>query len=131
MKTPKTDHVVTVAKELGGSYGEAAVMLKDMNGALQEVNQLYDHGYGGAGKSMISFGVTLVMFPEPTGVSDVIGGGIVAAGFLYNCVVPPPLFVDNIFETIQEQVKMIHGTGEDLTQNYSPDVDFSSFRFNI
>jgi hypothetical protein len=125
------NHVVTAAKELGGSYGETAELVKGMNEALQEVNQLYDHGYGGAGSSMISFGITLVMFPEPTGVSDVIGGGIVAAGLLYNHFVPPPMFIDNIFDSIQEQVKAIHSTGEVLTQNYTPDVDFGALRFQI
>lgn len=126
MDTPKTDHIVTVAKELGGSYSETADLIKGMNGALTEVNQLYDHGCGGAGNGMISFGIALVMFPEPFMVSDVIGGSIVAAGLLYNKMVPPPLYIDNVFETIQEQVKAIQSTGENLTQNFALPVDFSS-----
>jgi hypothetical protein len=126
MDTPKTDHIVTAAKELGGSYAETADLVSGMNGALTEVNQLYDHGYGGAGNGMISFGIALVMFPEPFMVSDVIGGSIVAAGLLYNKMVPPPLYIDNVFETIQEQVKAIHSTGENLTQNFALPVDFSS-----
>ena len=100
MITPKTDHVVTAAKELGGSFTESASLLSGFNSALQEVNGLYDHGYGGAGNSLISFGIALVMFPEPFMVSDVIGGGIVAAGLLYNHFVPPPIFIDNVFDTI-------------------------------
>ena len=75
---------------------------------------------------MISFGIALVMFPEPFMVSDVIGGSIVAAGLLYNKMVPPPLYIDNVFETIQEQVKAIQSTGENLTQNFALPVDFSS-----
>jgi len=131
MDTPKTDHIVTAVKELSGSCVETAELVNGMNGALKEVHQLYDHGYGGAGKSMISFGITMIMFPEPTGVSDVIGGGIVAAGFLYNHIVPPPIYIDNIFDTIQAQVKAIHSTGEDLTKDYTPDVDFSALRFEL
>ncbi len=120
METPKTDHIVKAAKELGEFlHGNREPIINGMNGALKEVNQLYDHGYGGAGNSMISFGIALVVFPEPFMVSDVIGGGIIAAGLLYNNIVPPPLYIDNVFETIQEQVKAIHSTGEDLTQNYS------------
>ncbi len=131
MITPKTDHVVKAAKELGGSFAESASLLSGFNSALQEVNGLYDHGYGGAGNSLISFGIALVMFPEPFMVSDVIGGGIIAAGLLYNHFVPPPIFIDNVFETIAEQVKAIHSTGEELTQNYSPNVDFSQFHFEL
>jgi hypothetical protein len=131
MITPKTDHIVKAAKELGGSYSESANLLSGMNDALSEYNQLYDHGYGGAGKSLISFGITMVMFPEPTGISDVLGGGVIAAGLLYNHFVPPPMYIDNIFEAIQDQVKAIHETGENLSQNYSPNVDFSSLHFEL
>jgi hypothetical protein len=131
MDTPKTDHVVTAAKELGETYKDTANLVSDMNEAVNEVNQLYDHGYGGAGNSMISFGIALVMFPEPFMVSDVIGGGIVAAGLLYNHFVPPPMYIDNIFDTIAEQVKTIHSTGEDLAPSSSVPIDFSSMHFEL
>jgi len=131
MDSPKTDHIVKAASELGETYTESAELLSGMSGAMNEVNQLYDHGYGGAGNSLIKFGIALIMIPEPFMVSDVIGGGIVAAGYLYKWLVPPPMYIDNIFDTIQEQVKAIHTTGENLSQNYSVSVDFSSMRFEI
>ncbi len=131
MQSPQTDHIIKATKELGETLTETATIINGMNGAVKEVNQLYDHGYGGAGKSMISLGIALVMFPEPTMVSDVIGGGVIAAGLLYNQLVPPPIYIDNIFDTIQEQVKVIHSTGEDLSSNFSIPVDFSSMRFEI
>ena len=131
MQSPKTDHIVQAAKELGETFTETANVINGMNGAVENVNQLYDHGYGGAGNGMISFGIALVAFPEPTMVSDVVGGGIIAAGFLYNKFVSPPLYVDNIFETIQSQVKAIHSTGEDLSEDFYVPVDFSSMRFDI
>ncbi len=131
MDSPKTDHIVKAASELGETYTESAELLSGMSGAMNEVNQLYDHGYGGAGNSLIKFGIALIMIPEPFMVSDVIGGGIVAAGYLYKWLVPPPMYIDNIFDTIQEQVKAIHTTEENLSQNYSVSVDFSSMRFEI
>ena len=131
MQSPPTDHIIKAAKELGETFTETVTIINGMNGAVKEVNQLYDHGYGGAGKSMISLGIALVMFPEPTMVSDVIGGGVIAAGLFYNQLVPPPIYIDNIFDTIQEQVTVIHSTGEDLSSNFSIPVDFSSMRFEI
>jgi len=131
MDTTKMDHVVTAAKELGESFKDSAELISGINGAVHEANQLYDHGGGGTGKALMSFGFTLIMIPEPFMVSDVVGAGIVAAGYMYNKVVPPPIYIDNVFDTIQEQVKAIHSAGGDLTENYSPNVDFSSFRFNI
>ena len=131
MDSLKTDYIVKAARELGETYTESAELLSGMSGVMNEVNQLYDHGYGGAGKSLIKFGIALIMIPEPFMVSDVIGGGIVAAGYLYKWLVPPPMYIDNIFDTIQEQVKAIHTTGENLSQNLSVSVDFSSMRFEI
>ena len=131
MQSPKTDHIVQAAKELGETFKDTATIINGMNGAIEEANQLYDHGQGGAGNSLISLGIALVAFPEPTMVSDVVGAGIVATGLLYNKFVSPPLYVDNIFETIQSQVKAIHSTGEDLSEDFYVPVDFSSMRFDI
>jgi hypothetical protein len=131
MQSPKTDHIVQAAKELGETFTDTATIINGVNGAVEEANQLYDHGQGGAGNSMISFGIALVAFPEPTMISDVVGAGIVATGLLYNKFVSPPLYIDNIFETIQSQVKAIHSTGEDLSENFYVPVDFSSMRFDI
>jgi hypothetical protein len=41
------------------------------------------------------------------------------------------MYIDNIFDTIQEQVKALHSAGENLTQNFSVPVDFSSMQFEI
>jgi hypothetical protein len=127
----KTDHIVKAAKELGESFTESACLLSGFNGAMHEVNGLYDHGYGGAGKSLISLGVAIVVFPEPFMISDLFGAGLIGAGMVYNHFVPPPMFIDNVFQTIEEQVKALGSTGEGLSQFYTPNVDFSSFRFEI
>ncbi len=131
MKTPNTNPIVTASRELGESLKDTAGLLSGMNEGVAQVNQLYDHGYGGAGKGLISFGFALVMLPEPTMISDVVGCGIIGAGVIYNRVCPPPIFVDDIFETIEEQVKSLGSTGEDLTRNFSVPVDFSSMRLDF
>jgi hypothetical protein len=131
MEIPKTDHVVKAAKEIGESFKETADLVSGMSGALNEASQLYDHGCGGAGKSLISLGIAMVVFPEPFMVSDVLGGGLIAAGLLYNKIVPPPIYIDNIFETIQGQVKTLNSTGENLSRDFSVPVDFSSMRFEF
>ena len=131
MQSPKTDHIVQAAKELGETFTETATIIDGMNGAVAEVNQLYDHGQGGAGNSMISLGIALVVFPEPFMVTIPIGGGVIAAGMLYNKFISPPLYIDNVFETIKAQVQAIHSTGEDLSENFYVPVDFSSMRFDL
>ncbi|MBM3291817.1 hypothetical protein FJY84_03980 [Candidatus Bathyarchaeota archaeon] len=131
MEKPKTDHIIKAVKELGDAYIETSKNIKEFKENLTEVNALYDHGYGGTGKSLISIGIALVMFPEPTLISDVLGGGIIAAGCLYNKINPPPIFVDDIFKTINEQMKEIGNNGLDLSRNFVIPVDFTSMRLSL
>jgi len=127
----KTSHVAKAAKELGNNYRETASLLSDYADGMKEVKDLYDHGSGGAGKSLISIGFTIFMIPEPTMISDVLGCSIMAAGALYNRVVPPPMFIDDIFKGIEEQVAALGGFRESLQQNYSVNVDFSGMKFGF
>jgi len=129
MDKPDTSSIVTASRELGQSFTEAAGLVVGMSEGMKEVNQLYDHGYGGAGKSMIRFGVALVMIPEPFLISDVIGCSIIAAGYLYNKISPPPMYVDDIFKSIEEQVKALHDDVESLPTDFNLDV--SSMHFNF
>ncbi len=131
MEKPKTEHVVKAAKELGEAYVETSKNIKDLKDNLTEVNTLYDHGYGGTGKSLISFGIALVMIPEPTLISDVIGGGIIATGCLYNRINPPPIFVDDIFKAIDEQMKELGNNDLDLTKNFVIPIDFTSMKLSL
>jgi hypothetical protein len=131
MKTPKTDHAITAAKELSESFRDTATILSSFQSTMNEADNLYDHGYGGAGRSMIKMGVTLVMIPEPFLVTDIAGCGIIAAGLLYNKAVPPPIYIDNVLETIQKQINEIHTTGENLHSNPFIPVDLTSIRFEI
>ena len=131
MEKPKTEHIIKAAQELGGVHVETSKNIKDLKENLTEVNSLYDHGYGGTRKSLISFGIALIMIPEPTLISDVIGGGIVAAGCLYNKINPPPIFVDDIFKTINGQMKEIGDNDLDLSRNFVIPIDFTSMRLSL
>ena len=131
MEPPKTSHAVKAAEELADSLKDVTCLLSGAHESVLEVNAQFDHGYDGPGSSMVHFGVSLVMLPEPFMISDVVGGGVIAAGLLYKKFVPPPLYIDNIFETIQEQVKAIHLEGVNLTENFSEPIDLSSIKFDI
>ncbi len=106
--------VLKASKEIGESIMDAADLASGVGEALEEVGRLRDQGYGGAGDGMISLGAALVMFPEPTMVTDVAGAGIIGAGILYNHVVPPPLYLDDVAETIREQLGEIGEAGRDI-----------------
>ena len=131
MEVKNLKPIVEAVKELGNAYKESAVLTMGFAESVKAANDLYDHGCGGLGKGMISFGFALFMFPEPTMISDVIGCGIMAAGFTYNKIVPPPMYVDDIFKTIEEQVKTIRDTEVNLDKDYTIPLDFSQINFDI
>ncbi len=131
MKPPRISHVVEVADELAESHKDAASLLSGVHESMVEMNNLYSHGYGGPGNGLVRLGVSLVMIPEPFMITDVVGGGVIATGLLYNRVVPQTLYIDDVFETIQEQVKAIHIEGDDFSKNYSVPLDLSSIRLEI
>ncbi len=124
MVSIETDHIVQAAKELGGNYSETTGLITEMVECTRMVNDLYDHGQGGLGKSLISFGIALVMFPEPFMVSDVAGGAIIAAGMLYNKVVTPAGYIDDIYSTIEEQIMSLHGMKINIAEGRTVDFKF-------
>lgn len=131
MKPPKKSHVVEAADELAESHKDAACLLSGVHESMVEMNNLYRHGYGGPGNGLVHLGVSLMMIPEPFMITDVVGGGVIASGLLYNRFVPQTLYIDDVFQTIQEQIKAIHIEGVDLSKNYSVPLDLSSIKLEI
>ena len=127
----ETDHILKAAKELGETYSETTGLITEMVECTRMVNDLYDHGQGGLGKSLISFGIALVVFPEPFMVSDVAGGAIVAAGMMYNKVVTPSLYIDDIYKSIEEQIMCLHGMKIDVAEDRSVNFVFPSMHLNL
>ena len=125
LEVKNVNSTVQASKELGRFYGETASDLGGFVECVKEVNELYDHGYSGAGNSMVRFGIALILIPEPLMVSDAIGGGIVAAGLLYNKLSPPPIFIDDIFKTIESQLTSFHDFGENLSNITLPDFSLN------
>jgi hypothetical protein len=107
--------VAEAAKELGESYQETACLLSGYAEGVQEANGLSGPGKKGTGAALVSFGVALIAFPEPTFISDVVGCGIVGAGLAYQRLVPPPLSVDDVYASIESQMASLGSSSKDLT----------------
>ena len=111
MDESNVKNVVVAAKELGEAYEETASLLVGFAEGVHETSDLYGSGNQGTGAALVSFGVALIVFPEPTFISDVTGCGIVAAGLAYQKLVPPPLSVDDIYSSIEDQMREL-GIGQ-------------------
>jgi hypothetical protein len=111
MDESNVKNVVEAAKELGEAYEETEGLLSGFTESLKAAENLYGSGNQGTGAALVSLGVALIVFPEPTFISDVTGCGIVAAGLAYQKLVPPPLSVDDIYSSIEDQMREL-GIGQ-------------------
>ena len=111
MDESNVKNVVEAAKELGEAYEETEGLLSGFTESLKVAENLYGSGKKGTGADLVSLGITLIVFPEPTFIPDVIGCGIVAAGLAYQKLVLPPLSVDDIYSSIADQMREL-GIGQ-------------------
>ena len=116
-------NIVEAARELGEAYEETASLLAGFAEGVHETSGLYGSGNQGAGAALVSLGITLIAIPEPTLISDVIGCGIVAAGFAYQRFVPPPLSVDDIYSSIENQVMNLRSSSHRMTSEMGLTID--------
>jgi hypothetical protein len=115
--------MVEAAKELGEAYEETACLLTGFAEEIQETDGLYGSRNKGAGAALVSLGITLIAIPEPTLISDVIGCGIVGAGFAYQRLVPPPLSVADIYTSIENQVMSLRSSSGRMTSEMGLTAD--------
>ena len=123
MDESNAGNVVVAAKELGEAYEETASLLAEFAEGVHETSNLYGSGNQGAGAALVSLGVALIVFPEPTFISDVTGCGIVAAGLAYQKLVPPPLSVDDIYSSIEDQVMNLRSSSQRMTSEMGLTID--------
>ena len=57
---------------------------------------------------LIGLGVTLIILPEPTGVSDVLGAALVSAGFIQAKMKQSTLHIEDIYSTFPRVMRDIN-----------------------
>ena len=80
-------------RELSESYSDFAVNMRGFSEELKEVRKLWRAG----NKSrLIKLGLTLIVFPEPTPVSETVGACLIAAGAVQQGIRNRTLFVEDV-----------------------------------
>ena len=62
---------------------------------------------------LIKLGVALIVFPEPTPISETVGACFVAAGMIQKGVQSRSIYVEDIGKTFQNTVKEVLSTKQD------------------
>ena len=101
----------TALCELGESYGD---LMTSVRGTIDEVKKTKKLWRAGNKSKLIGLGVALIVFPEPTPISETIGACFVAAGLIKRGVQNRSIYIEDIGKTFQNTVKGVLSTNQDL-----------------
>ena len=102
MKTEDGKNVTKAVNELSECYGDALGALNGTGCSIAAAKKLWRAG----NKSrLVKVGVALIMFPEPTSISDCVGACLVAAGAVQKGIQNRALFVEDVAKTFRNTVK--------------------------
>jgi len=98
---------VTTVNELTESYAD---LLQAVKGTIKEAKATQKLWKAGDKSKLIKLGVALIVFPEPTPVSEAIGSVLVATGLVQSAMRRRSLYVEDVFKTFHSTMKEIRNT---------------------
>jgi hypothetical protein len=97
--------------EMNESYID---LLRETRGTTQTIHdtrQLWRTGYK---SKLIKIGVALIVFPEPTPISETVGACFVAAGAVQKAVRNRAMLMEDVKKTFQSTINEISATTQNL-----------------
>ena len=105
------DQIRASLDELTKSYAD---MLKSVQGSSSEMKGAIKLWRSKNKSKLIALGIKLIVFPEPTPVSELVGSCCVAAGVLQNGIKKHSIYLDDIPQILQKTLKEIQGIKHNL-----------------
>jgi len=111
MKTDEMKVAINALNELNESYAD---FIQAMKGTIKEVKTT-KHLWRDKNKSrLVKLGLALIVFPEPTPISETIGTILVAAGAVQQGIRRRNLYADDVYKTFQNTLKEIRDMKHNL-----------------
>ncbi len=111
MRTEEAKAVKKSLKELSEDYRDLFAAVKDSPKAVQATKKLWREG----NKSrLIKIGMTLVLFPEPTPISETAGACFLAAGAIQKGVRSRAIYLEDLKKDLQTTLKDVLKAKQDL-----------------
>jgi len=102
MKTEEMKAATKALNELNESYSDLFGALK---GTARDVEAAKKLWRAGNDSRLIKIGVALIVFPEPTPISETIGSCFVAAGVVQKGIRNRAIFLEDIAKTFKNTLK--------------------------
>jgi hypothetical protein len=107
MKTEEMKTVTHAVNELNESYVD---LIQTMKGTIKEARATKQLWREYNKSKLIKIGLALIVFPEPTPISETVGSVLVAAGAVQQGIRQRSIFADDIYKTFQNTLKEIRDT---------------------
>lgn len=104
MEKEEAKTMVTAVDELSESYVD---LIQALKGTVKETKVAKKLWRDGNKSKLIKLGLALIVFPEPTPISETIGSIMVAAGAVQAGIRKRSLYSDDVFKTFQNTLKEI------------------------
>jgi hypothetical protein len=111
MKTDEMKTVVNAVKELNESYVD---LLRSVKGTINEAKSTRRLWRDGNQPRLIKLGLTLIVFPEPTPISETIGTCLMAAGAVQKGIRNHAIYIEDVYKTFQDVLKDVWTTKDSL-----------------
>ena len=111
MKKKEAKTMITVANELSESYADLIHAMKETTREAKATKQLWRDGNK---SKLIKLGLALIVFPEPTPISETIGSVLVATGAIQQGIRKRSIYMDDVFKTFHNTLKEICDIRHDL-----------------
>jgi hypothetical protein len=111
MKPEQVKNATIALKELNESYIDLLGAVKGTANAVADTKKLWREG----NKSrLIKIGISLILFPEPTPISETIGACFIAAGAVQKGIKNRAIYIEDITKTFKSTLKDVLATNQSL-----------------
>ena len=111
MKPEQAKTAAKALKELNESYIELLGALKGTANTAKVTKKLW---HGENNSKLIKIGVALIMFPEPTPISETIGACFLAAGAVQKGIQNRAIYLEDITATFKNTLKDVLETNNSM-----------------
>ena len=100
-----------VINEMNESYRDLLRAAKQTTRDVHETQKLWRTGNK---SKLIKIGVALILFPDPSPTTEIVGGCLVAAGAVQKAIKNRALFAEDVKKTFQSALREISATRSSL-----------------
>jgi len=111
MAVDRAKVTVDVVRDLSESYAD---FFHSIKGTITEANAARKLWRGGNHSRLVKLGLALIVFPEPTPISETVGMCLLAAGAVQKGMRDRTLYTEDLYKTFHSTLKSIMATKDRL-----------------